>query len=470
MRRIFTRMAWAAMVGLAAPAIAQGKAPAPAREVREATAAFIDRCRIDATLMRQCAMQLTDAAAKLIGQDRFADAEYVARAGLALVQREADPKPYDLEGLHRVLGRALNEGGAFEEAEREFGTVVTFSRGSAVRSTYARDLMELASARINLGRLEDAETVLREARAVLIGDRSWQDHPDISAATYRLALTVYQQARYEEAETLFRDVVAMRERAAPRVGNDYGWAIAQGYQGIAMALVQQARLGEAETLTRRAVAILEADADQSHMVELASAYHNLAETIARQGRDEEAEPIFRKAMATGIRAYGTDHPWVAQTATALAQTLRRLDRMDAAEALQRDALRTLERRLGPAHPDVADALIGLASILHGEGRGADALPLVRRARDILIVATGADHPRTLAARGGFAGLLRDQARLAEAIAEYRRVQAGIAARLDGYRIFTPDAFAELRRYRPVMTGHVRAAWALAQAQAEKDPR
>ena len=51
--------------------------------------------------------------------------------------------------------------------------------------------------------------------------------------------------------------------------------------------------------------------------------------------------------------------------------------------------------------------------------------------------------------------------MAEARSLYRGAGAGAMARVASFPGFTPAAQAEVREYRPIFTGQVRAAWDLA---------
>ena len=61
-----------------------------------------------------------------------------------------------------------------------------------------------------------------------------------------------------------------------------------------------------------------------------------------------------------VKAYGPDHPDVAQALNNLAALNGRMGRSAEAERLYKQAVATFEKTFGPNHPDLADVLENLA--------------------------------------------------------------------------------------------------------------
>jgi tetratricopeptide (TPR) repeat protein len=82
------------------------------------------------------------------------------------------------------------------------------------------------------------------------------------------------------------------------------------------------------------------------------------------------------------KAFGPDHPDVAQALNNLAALYARQGRNADAERLFKRSVVTFEKTLGPNHPDLADVLEILAGLYKDQGRYADAEQLSRRSMAI----------------------------------------------------------------------------------------
>jgi Tfp pilus assembly protein PilF len=82
------------------------------------------------------------------------------------------------------------------------------------------------------------------------------------------------------------------------------------------------------------------------------------------------------------KAYGPDHPDIAQAQNNLATLYARQGRNADAERLYKLSVATFEKTLGPDHPDLADILNNLAAFYKDQGRTADAQQLFKRSAAI----------------------------------------------------------------------------------------
>jgi Tfp pilus assembly protein PilF len=78
------------------------------------------------------------------------------------------------------------------------------------------------------------------------------------------------------------------------------------------------------------------------------------------------------------KAFGPDHPDVAQALNNLAALCSRQGRNADAERLFKRSVVTFERTLGPNHPDLAGVLENLAGLYKDQGRYADAEQYLKR--------------------------------------------------------------------------------------------
>ncbi len=82
------------------------------------------------------------------------------------------------------------------------------------------------------------------------------------------------------------------------------------------------------------------------------------------------------------KAFGPDHPDVAQALNNLAALYARQGRNAEAERLFKQSVATFEKTLGPNHPELADVLENLAGLYKDQGRYADAELVLKRSAAI----------------------------------------------------------------------------------------
>ena len=145
---------------------------------------------------------------------------------------------------------------------------------------------------------------------------------------------------------------------------------------LAELLRELGRYDEAEPLYREALAIDEAALGRRH-VDTAVAMNNLAALLSPPAATGEAEPLMREALEIDREMLGPEHPEIATIEGNLAQVLLNSGRAPEAEALLRDTL-AMERAAGS--PDAAFARQQpRVSSCSSAGRNAEAEPLLREA-------------------------------------------------------------------------------------------
>ena len=252
-----------------------------------------------------------------------------------------------------------------------------------------------------LGNVDRADTLLR---AALERQRKLSpDNPDVAASLVALGLLRSEQARYDEAEQLVREGLAMSKRELPAADP------AIGRQTMALGQVMDDRgsfdsaiaiLGDAVRLQSRP-GIDPVDLSES-LNRLANSHYyvghyavsdslnrlglamdrriygernpqvaddliNLGAVQHDLGHYHEAEAYLRQALSIDREWYGDDHPETASVLTILSRTLVMELRFDEAIASLKQALRIQERVYGPSHPRVASALNALGAAALGQG-------------------------------------------------------------------------------------------------------
>jgi DNA-binding winged helix-turn-helix (wHTH) protein/tetratricopeptide (TPR) repeat protein len=112
----------------------------------------------------------------LIEQGRAAEAIGPMDAALGAIQSDDPPAPYLVALAHHFRGEALNRVGRHAEAEKAFRTELElFATISRVRVDEARAIGALAEARALQGGISEATTLLAEAQALLKDGDGWRE-------------------------------------------------------------------------------------------------------------------------------------------------------------------------------------------------------------------------------------------------------------------------------------------------------
>jgi Flp pilus assembly protein TadD len=229
---------------------------------------------------------------------------------------------------------------------------------------------------------------------------------------------LHAQAKYTQAEPLYRKVLAVREEV---LGPKHPHT-ASSYNNLAANLLLQGRAQEAEPLFRKALAVREEVLGPKHP-DTATSYNNLTYLLEFQGWVQEAEPLYRKALAVYEEVLGPKHPWTAATLDNLAGSLLAQGRAQEAELLFRKALAAREEVRGSRHAETGTTYNNLARSLDAQGRAKEAEPLYRKALAVYEEAQGPKHPWTAASLDNLAGSLLAQGRAQDAELLYRKALA-----------------------------------------------
>jgi CHAT domain-containing protein/tetratricopeptide (TPR) repeat protein len=284
-------------------------------------------------------------------------------------------------------------------------------------ANYGTALNALALVYWEQAKYAEAEGLFK--RALAIREKALgADHPDVAEILYNLATVYRPQGKYADAEGLHKRALAIREKA---LGKDHP-DVAYSLIGLAVLYAYEGKYADAEGLYKRALAIEEKALGKDHP-QVAYPLNNLAIVYREQGRYADAEGLYERALAIREKALGADHPQVATTLNDLANVYDAQGKYADAEGLSKRALAIREKALGADHPDVADTLGSLANVYLAEGKYADAEGLYKRALAIEEKALGADHPRVAGTLGSLANVYLAEGKYADAEGLYKRALA-----------------------------------------------
>ncbi len=256
-------------------------------------------------------------------QGRIHEAEAAYRGALRL-------RPHFPEGWYN-LGNCLGDLGRLSEA------VAAYREALTLRPEYAQAQFYLGVALQRDGQIASAEAAYREALALYA--HPW---PDVQN---QLANLLMDQKRWSEAETLYREALAVTPRS-PELHSNLG-----------NCLQLQGHFAEAETLCREAI----------HLApDHAPAWNNLGNTLQSLDRPLEAQAAFRAAI--------THDPDMAFAHSNLGNALRD------AGLLQEASLH--DRRAVALRPDLGGTWLNLGNTLQAAGNLLEAESCFQRALDL----------------------------------------------------------------------------------------
>jgi tetratricopeptide (TPR) repeat protein len=148
-------------------------------------------------------------------------------------------------------------------------------------------------------------------------------------------------------------------------GQDHAWVVAS-----------QGRWEEAESIFREVMEARQRVLGSDHRDTLAT-HDDLTWVVAEQGRWEEAESACRELVAVKQRALGTDHPDTFATRHLLARVVEERGKWNVAESACRELVAAKQRALGVDHPDTLATRHLLARMLARQGRLNDAKGALR---------------------------------------------------------------------------------------------
>lgn len=320
--------------------------------------------------------------------------------------------------VRRAIARAYLSMGDPVAAIPHLERALELARGISKPEEVVSALRELAGQYNEIGRPQQAETLLREAVALWEIDPTAQ--PGSLARVLRsLGLSLLNQKRYLEGRDAYLQAIELYRksedehspnvafcerrvvRACLRLGEpeaaerfaresleraraDLGplhEAVANRLGRLATFYQDVGRDAEAEPLLREVVDIRKAIGESTDRIAAGTA--SIGINLLRQGRVAEAEEPLREALANppGKVEFG-DLEGVSRES--LAEVLRKLGRPSESEALLREALERDRRQWGPEHPYVGLALCGIVEhLLLQSDRVPEVLPIAQESWRIL---------------------------------------------------------------------------------------
>ena len=220
------------------------------------------------------------------------------------------------------------------------------------------------------------------------------DHPgaaeDVAGAANSAARFLGARGRYQEAEQLFRQVLAARERV---LGDAHPDTLATR-NAVAWMLEERNRYEEAEQLYRQVLEVSERVRDETHPDTLATRY-GIGRMLEEQGRYEESEQLYQQVLAIREQVCGPEHPHTLMTKSRLFELQALRGRYSEAEHGLRAIAAIQARVIGGSHPAALLSRHRIAWMTFKQGRYEEAESEATAVFSQRAQVLGPQHPQTL---------------------------------------------------------------------------
>jgi serine/threonine-protein kinase len=436
------------------------RTPAPAGATREQVTAkdmlATGTARVEQLASRPIVQaQMLDALGRVNDQiGRFADAEQMLRRALALRREHLGANDLDVAVTLNNLADVLGQTNRTEEATRLSQEALAIQR-RVLGPNHPDVALTLAMLSRRTKDLAVSESLLIEARDIQRSALGPND-PAVATADFELGMILQSRGKYKEAEGLYREGVAIRERT----GADRG-TVALGKVRLAQLIeLHSDNAAEAESLYQNALGILQAE-DPPRPARWGGALVGLENLAHARGDHVRAESYARQLLDVHIRTIGPEHPITTEAMDAIGEHLSAQKRYREADSVLSQALAVVERSVGSVHPRPAWLLTSRARERAAAGRWADAETDLRRALAVLQQANATPTEFDGATTALLAHVVEHEGKVAESAELYDRaakilrsnpprsaygVLAAYATLADHYRkIGKPDDEAYFRK-------------------------
>jgi serine/threonine protein kinase/tetratricopeptide (TPR) repeat protein len=262
---------------------------------------------------------------------------------------------------------------------------------------HATMLDSLGHAYVTLGVYDRGEALLH-ASYELRKRTQGLNNLDTAATLTSWAEALRLEARYRDAEPLFRQALATRQTLLRG-----GAPVAESLSSLGECLYYESRWKESEPLLRQSLAIQRG----LHPPMGGNTRDFLALVLEREGNFREAAQVLREAVDLNRRLEGPDSPRYAVSLHNLAGVL--LDAGDLAdgEAITREALALRRKILGNDHPELYYSLNNLGWILLQRGNWKAAEPFLRENLELVRRVFGENSTKMVVARKNW-GLMQQE--------------------------------------------------------------
>lgn len=226
------------------------------------------------------------------------------------------------------------------------------------------------------GRIAEAQKIRTEVMTIAQKAKG-AESVEAAASLSDMAQFYSRQNKPSEAEPLFKRALAVTEKAEGPQHKDVAGVLFQ----LAEIYRSQKRYADAEQAYKRAVAIYDklSELDPVETIVLT----RLAKNDVAQSRFADAEELDKRAVAIDEKAFGPEHPSVAESDMELAAVYTAEKKYADAETADLRALTIYDKAQGPGSLNTFRAVIAVLGVYSLEGKQAETEPLVQRLQTVV---------------------------------------------------------------------------------------
>lgn len=353
------------------PSVARGRDTAIVREVLDTTATNIGR---ELTNQPEVEADIRSLLGNLYGQiGKYADAEEMTRAALAIRRKEFKSDSPEVASLLQDLGAQLVAEQKYSEAEQVDAEALAIRRRlyGNENAVTALSLNDLSGVYRDERKLPEAETMAREALRVR-QKLSTNEDADIADSLRNLCLIKGYENNWVEAESLGRDYLGLEQKLhGPEHPN-----VAEALDDVAWAANGRQEFAVAEDLERRALAIRQRFFSDDHP-DIGRNLNSLGKLMAAQNDMTEAHAVLKATLSIQRRLLGTNNPATLDTLSSLGAVLEAEGKWSEAETVWREAVAGWREHGDNVNADLLYDMRGLGLTLEGENKWPEAEGLWR---------------------------------------------------------------------------------------------
>ncbi|PWY91538.1 hypothetical protein BO94DRAFT_622965 [Aspergillus sclerotioniger CBS 115572] len=246
----------------------------------------------------------------------------------------------------------------------------------------------------------------------------------VLAAVHNLGRLYWNQGKHKEAEKLYQQVLAGRERV---LGPDHIFTL-DTVHNLGVVYHDQGNLREAEEMYQRVLAGYQKASGSSHIPNLHTGQldtiQNLGSLYCTQKRLEEAEQMCLQALAGYERVLGPSHTSTLDAIHNLGNVYWSQQKLDEAEQLYLQALEGKENALGLNHTSTLDTVHNIGVAYYDQGKLQEAEEMYQQALSGKEKAFGLEHVSVLDTVFNLGRLYWTQSKLEQAEQMYQRAMTG----------------------------------------------
>jgi eukaryotic-like serine/threonine-protein kinase len=279
-------------------------------------------------------------------------------------------------------------------------------------SKIAGSLVALGMLRKDQGRLEEAETLVRQGMAMSQRTQTEADTQTVRAMV-AMGTVLDVRGKYDDALQILQAALILQPR-----GSDATIQTAENMNELASANFYKGHYDQAESLNLQALEIERRLYGLQHPA-VAQVLNNLGAIEEHRGRYAAAEADYRQALAITEAWYGANHPETAANLTALAQEISYQKRDPEAQVLLERALAIQKQVNGPINATVATTLNQLGVLAYDRNEYDTAREYFTKAMDTWKTLYGEQYPPIAVAYSNLGSVCLDEKNYACAEQNYR---------------------------------------------------